>query len=51
VIGVNGAAARKAKVGDKIIIATYVEMEDKEIDFFIPKILILSKENKVKEIK
>lgn len=51
VIGVNGAAARKAKVGDEIIVATYVEMEDKEIDFFIPKILILGKENRIKEIK
>lgn len=51
VVGVNGAAAHKAKVGDKLIIASYVLLEEDELDFFMPKILILDENNKVKEIK
>jgi len=50
-VGINGAAAHKAKEGDKIIVVSYVTMEDKEIDFFVPKILILSEDNKVDKIK
>ena len=50
-VGVNGAAVHKAKVGDKLIIAAYTLMEDKEVDFFVPKTLILDEQNKVKEIK
>lgn len=51
IIGVNGAAAHKANVGDKLIIATYGMMEEKEIDFFIPKVLIVDEENKIRDIK
>lgn len=51
VVGVNGAAAHKAKRGDKIIIASYVIIEDKDIDFFLPKVLILHDENRIREIK
>jgi len=51
VVGVNGAAAHKAKVGDKLILATYVSLEEDELDFFIPKILIADKNNKIIEIK
>ena len=51
VIGVNGAAAHKAKVGDRLIIVTYVLMEDKATDFFMPKTLILDEHNRIKELK
>jgi aspartate 1-decarboxylase len=51
VVGVNGAAAHKAKVGDKLIVASYVELEEGEIDFFMPKILIVDENNRIKEIK
>ena len=51
VIGVNGAAAHKAKVGDKVIIASYVQLEEGETDFFMPKIIILDKNNKIREVK
>lgn len=50
-VGINGAAAHKAKVGDKLIIATYASLEEQEIDFFIPKIIIVDENNRVKEIK
>lgn len=51
VVGVNGAAAHKAKVGDKLILATYVSLEEGELDFFIPKILIADQNNRIKELK
>ncbi len=50
-VEVNGAAAHKAKRGDRVIIAAYAAMEDKEIDFFVPRILILDENNKIKELK
>ena len=51
VVGVNGAAVHKAKVGDKLIVASYVSLDEGEIDFFMPKILIIGEDNKIKEIK
>jgi aspartate 1-decarboxylase len=51
VVGVNGAAVHKAKVGDKLIVASYVSLDEGEIDFFMPKILIIGADNKIKEIK
>lgn len=48
---VNGAAARKVSVGDKIIIASYTLLDEKEVDFFSPKIVIIEGDNKIKEIK
>ena len=51
IIGVNGAAARKAKAGDKIIIATYVSIDENEIDFFNPTVLIMDEGNKIKSKK
>jgi aspartate 1-decarboxylase len=50
-VGVNGAAAHKAKVGDELIIVSFVLLEEDELDFFMPKILILDENNKVKEVK
>ncbi len=51
VICLNGAAAHKVSIGDKIIIASYSLMSDEEADFHRPKILILDKDNKIKETK
>ena len=51
VVGVNGAAVHKANVGDKLIVASYVSLDEGEIDFFMPKILITGEDNKIKEIK
>ena len=51
VVAVNGAAAHKANIGDKLIIASYVSLEEGEIDFFMPKILIVDENNRLKEIK
>jgi aspartate 1-decarboxylase len=50
-VGVYGAAAHKAKKGDKLIVASYVLLDEDETDFFMPKIVILDEENRIKEIK
>lgn len=48
---INGAAAHKAGVGDKLIVASYAILEEEEIDFFTPKILIADEKNRIKELK
>jgi len=46
-ICLNGAAARKVHVGDKIIIIAYATMSEKEADEFEPKIVILEDDNTI----
>ncbi|SFV50328.1 Aspartate 1-decarboxylase [hydrothermal vent metagenome] len=46
-ICINGAAARKVEVGDKIIIIAYASMDEKEADEFKPKIVILEDDNTI----
>lgn len=48
VVGVNGAAAHKASAGDRLIIVSYTIMDDEEISFFIPKIIVVDEKNKIK---
>ena len=50
-ICLNGAAARKAQPGDKVIIVTYGQFEEKEIENFKPTIVIVDDNNKIAEIK
>lgn len=51
VVGVNGAAAHKARKGDRLIVASYVVLEEEEIDYFMPKVLIVGEDNKIKKVK
>jgi aspartate 1-decarboxylase len=46
-ICVNGAAARKVQVGDKIIIIAYASMSEDEADEFSPKIVIVNDDNTI----
>jgi len=46
-ICLNGAAARKVHVGDKIIIIAYASMSEEEADVFQPKIVILNDDNSI----
>jgi aspartate 1-decarboxylase len=50
-VGVFGAAARRARVGDTLIIVSYVILEEEETEFFMPKILTLGSGNKIAQIK
>jgi aspartate 1-decarboxylase len=47
VIGLNGAAARKASVGDKIIICSYAQMTMEEAKAHKPHVLVLGPANKI----
>ncbi|SFV75120.1 Aspartate 1-decarboxylase [hydrothermal vent metagenome] len=46
-ICLNGAAARKVHVGDKIIIVAYATYDEKELEAYAPKIVILDDENNI----
>ena len=48
-ICLNGAAARKAHKGDKIIIIAYASMDMKEANSYKPKIVILNDDNSVEQ--
>jgi len=50
-VGVYGAAGRKVTVGDTIIIAAYAYLEDSEVEFFTPKIVLMEKGNRIAELK
>ena len=49
IIGLNGAAARKGHVGDLIIIVTYAQYDDSELDDFAPTILLCDERNRIRE--
>ncbi|ADZ90409.1 aspartate 1-decarboxylase [Marinomonas mediterranea] len=46
-ISMNGAAARKVQVGDRVIIAAYGQMEESEASNFKPKLVYLNSDNSV----
>ena len=47
-ICLNGAAARKAQIGDVVIIMSYAMMTPEEAKTFKPSIVFPDKENKLK---
>lgn len=47
IISVNGAAAHKANLGDVIIIATYVQLEQRELANFKPILVYLDENNRI----
>ena len=46
-ISMNGAAARRVQVGDRIIIATYGQFNEAEMAEHNPKLVYLNKDNSV----
>ncbi|GAA6169560.1 aspartate 1-decarboxylase [Sessilibacter corallicola] len=46
-ISMNGAAARKVQVGDRVIIGAYAQMTEAEADNFKPKLVYLTDTNEV----
>lgn len=46
VIGLNGAAARLACVGDKLIICAYAQMEEAEAKEWQPTVIVAGTDNK-----
>ena len=51
IISLNGAAARKAHVGDHLIICTYGQVSNDELAIHAPKIILLGEGNSILEIK
>lgn len=51
IIGLNGAAARNALVGDLVIIASYVYLNEEELSNFSPTVLLVNENNKINEIR
>jgi aspartate 1-decarboxylase len=49
-ICLNGAAARKVHVGDKIIIIAYASMDIEEAKNFKPSVIIVDDNNKIQQI-
>lgn len=50
-ICLNGAAARKAQIGDCIIIIAYASMDEKEKESYKPAVVLVDKKNNIKEIR
>ena len=46
-ISMNGAAARKVQVGDRVIIAAYGQFDEAEADQYKPKLVYLNSDNSV----
>ena len=47
-ICLNGAAARMAAPGDKVIIVTYTHIEEQDADSWKPVVLLLDEKNKIR---
>ena len=46
----NGAAARLGVVGDKIIILSYAQLSEQELERFSPKVVFLDEQNKIVQV-
>jgi len=49
-ICLNGAAARKVHPGDKVIIVAYATYDEKELESYQPKVVILDDNNDIETI-
>ena len=49
-ICLNGAAARLVQVGDIVIIMTYVQLEESELQAHSPKVAVLNENNEIEEM-
>ena len=49
VIGVNGAAAHLASVGDRVIILHWAQLDDEEYAVHHPRVLIMNSDNTIGE--
>ncbi|MCH6257353.1 aspartate 1-decarboxylase [Puniceicoccaceae bacterium K14] len=47
-ICLNGAAAHLVDIGDLVIIASYTDVEDSDIDGFKPKLVMVNDDNSIK---
>ncbi len=50
-VGVLGAAGHRAKVGDRIIIASYAYLEGGEVGSFVPRVVLMDEANRIAAIR
>jgi len=50
-ISLNGAAARRAQLGDLLIICTYAPMSEEQARDYKPKVVFVDDKNKIKGMK
>lgn len=50
-VGIYGAAAHRAGKGDKLIIVSYVFLDESETDSFVPRIVLVDAENRIRATK
>ncbi|MCP3475809.1 aspartate 1-decarboxylase [Bradyrhizobium sp. CCGUVB1N3] len=50
IIGLNGAAARLALPGDKIIIVAYASFDEAEAKTFRPRVVLVDRENRISPV-
>lgn len=50
-ISLNGAAARRAHLGDLLIICTYAPMNETEVETYVPKIVFVDDKNQITGLK
>ncbi len=51
IICLNGAAARKVSVGDKVIIASFAMMDEKEAKSHKPTVVLVDEKNRITQVK
>lgn len=49
-ICLNGAAARKVCIGDKIIIVAYANYDESELESYKPRVVLVDESNNISEI-
>ncbi len=49
-ICLNGAAARKVHKGDKVIIVAYATYDEKDLETYAPKVVLLDDDNNIDEV-
>jgi aspartate 1-decarboxylase len=50
-ISLNGAAARKAHLGDLLIICTFAPMTETEAETYVPKVVFVDEKNQITGLK
>ena len=50
-ICINGAAARLVKKGDTIIILSYIQLAEEQLEGYAPRLIYVDAENKITETK
>ena len=51
IVGLNGAAARLAQPGDKVLIVSYALMNEEEARSYRPRVAMLDERNRIVEIR